>query len=77
MTKMTQAALVDFLKMTLEEVERGGSYEGRLTYTCIDDRCKPGEFMVSAFIRNGNDEGQGGCWLIEEGAGEGEDGSVP
>jgi len=71
MKKMTQAALVDFLKMALEEIERGGSYEGRLAYTCIDDHCEPGEFMVSAFIRNGNDEGQGGCWIIEKEESEG------
>lgn len=64
--KMTKGSLVDFLKLTLEEIERDASFEGRLTYTCMDDQCKPGEFLVDAFIRNGNDEGQGGCWVIKD-----------
>jgi hypothetical protein len=63
---MNKTDLVAFLKVVLEEVKRGASFEGRLSYTCMDDRCKVGEFLVEAFVRNDNDQGQGGVWLIEE-----------
>lgn len=67
---MDKDHLVEFLRMVADEVERNASFEGRIfwTYPDPDDPeqadLDPSTFMVDAFVRNGNDLGQGGCWLI-------------
>ena len=36
------------------------------SYDCIDPALQPGEFHVTAFVRTGNDAGQGGCVVVGE-----------
>lgn len=57
--------LIELLEATIEEVKRGASFEGRLQYTCMLDECDSGAFAVRAFVRTGNDMGQGGCMVVD------------
>lgn len=62
--KLSSNQLVSFLQEVACEIERGASYEGSLEYSCVDDACAPGEFLVTAAVRNSNDLGQGGYWIV-------------
>lgn len=61
---VTREALIELLEATLEEVKGNASFEGRIQYTCMVDDCPKGHFAVRAFIRTGNDMGQGGAMVV-------------
>jgi hypothetical protein len=46
-------------------VESGDSFEGSYHYSCLQEAAQPGQFEVTAAIRVGNLEGQGGMRIIE------------
>jgi hypothetical protein len=62
--KLTKAEFLNVLRAIVECVESDDSFEGSLKYTCLEGDCKRGEFLVNAFWRNGNSQGQGGCAII-------------
>lgn len=61
---MKREELIAFLEATIEELKGKASFEGRIQYTCMVDDCPKDHFAVRAFVRTGNDMGQGGCMLI-------------
>jgi hypothetical protein len=63
--KMERGKLAGLFRSIAREIETGDSFEGNISYTCMQDGLKPMEFEVKAFIRTGNSLGQGGCILIE------------
>lgn len=62
--KLSKDELVDLLKMMVTEIEQDDSFEGSIEYSCLDEQCDRGEFMVRASIRVGNRNGQGGVTLV-------------
>ena len=58
---MTTAAFLDFLEAAKLEIERGASMEGSLRYEWAD---QPDHLVVAAFVRTGNDMGQGGSLIV-------------
>lgn len=64
--KVTTEQLALILADIKSAVEAGDSFEGNLTYSCMDEDLKPGEFNVTAMYRIGNSQGQGGCVMINE-----------
>lgn len=62
---ISKQKLLELLNDITESIKANDSFEGRLSYTCLNDACKKEEFEVDAFIRVGNSEGQGGCILIQ------------
>ncbi len=49
-------------------VANGDSFEGSISYSCMDERIPPeqiGSFEVQANFRIGNSEGQGGTIMIQ------------
>lgn len=63
--KLTTAELTDLLRHMADSVEAHDSFSGDISYDCMTDECKPGEFLVKGAYRVGNSEGQGGMILIE------------
>lgn len=64
--KIDKTTLLCLLDRIRDAVEHDDSFEGRLYYTTLDERCGRAEFMVDAFIRVGNSEGQGGSIVVGE-----------
>jgi len=67
--RLAKADLLVVLRDMAERVEADDSFEGSVEWTCIDpetvsDDLEPGEFMVRAFWRVGNSEGQGGARIV-------------
>ena len=60
---MTKEAFIKLLELTLEEVKKDASMEGRIEYEWGTEK---GTYNVNAFVRTGNDMGQGSCVLITE-----------
>jgi hypothetical protein len=63
--------LAAFLRQAADEVERHASMEGNISWSVVGlgtldepEGHEDGTVIVSAFVRNGNDMGQGGCWLV-------------
>ena len=54
-------ALLDELK---SRIKTGDSFEGAVTYTCLDDGLQPGEWEVTGSYRVGNRDGQGGMRIL-------------
>jgi hypothetical protein len=68
-TKLSKNDLILVLKDIINELELDDSFEGFLNYTYLDDELSQEEiknniFMVDAFYRVGNREGQGGCRIV-------------
>lgn len=65
--KLTKEQLKNLLKNILITIDSDDSFEGRISYTCMDERvpCGKDEFEVDAFYRVGNSEGQGGAHIVE------------
>lgn len=61
---MKKESLIALLERTLESIKQDDSMEGRIQYTFDSDN--PGEFLVDAFIRVGNSDGQGSCIVVTE-----------
>lgn len=61
--KMSHAPFVDFLEMVTECVKDDDSMEGRIAYEWSDE---PGVYNVVAMVRNGNSQGQGGMWVLQD-----------
>jgi hypothetical protein len=57
--------LIELLQAAIEELKGNASFEGRIQYTCMVDDCPKDHFAVRAFVRTGNDMGQGGCVVID------------
>lgn len=59
---ISRADLIMLLEGAVGELKRDASAEG-----CIAWRwgAAKGEYDVEAFVRTGNDEGQGGCWMVQ------------
>jgi predicted HAD superfamily Cof-like phosphohydrolase len=55
--------LIELLEATIEELKRNASFEGRIQYTCMHEETEGG-FVVRAFVRTGNDMGQGSSILV-------------
>lgn len=55
--------LVEFLDRIKAEVERDASMEGSITWSWGE---KQGEYLVHAFVRTGNDMGQGGAMIVRD-----------
>lgn len=64
--KVTKEGLLEILDRIRSEIERDASMEGALTYAWGEE---PGEYLVRAFIRTGNDMGQGGAMIVQEDVG--------
>lgn len=62
--KITKEDLLAILRGLVEGIELDDSYEGRISYSCIDEECGPDEFMVEAVYRVDNRYGQGGMNII-------------
>ena len=62
---MTTDDLVNLLQYITTEVETHDSFEGCLEYSCVDRSLKPGEWLVKAAIRHGNQLGQGSMLIVE------------
>lgn len=63
--KITTQQLVDALRSIADLIEKNDSYEGTISYSCLEEGLKPGEFEATSFIRVGNREGQGGARIME------------
>lgn len=61
--RMSKERLLAVIDRIREEVERDASMEGALTYGWSEE---PGEYDVRAFVRTGNDMGQGGAMIVQE-----------
>lgn len=64
MKTLQQSELATLLRAMARLVEAGDSFEGNLSYSCMDDGLAPGEFAVRAQFRTGNSEGQGGMVVV-------------
>lgn len=60
---LTRQALLDLIAVTLAEIERDASMEGSITYSWGEEH---GTYLVHAFIRTGNDMGQGGSIIVRD-----------
>lgn len=65
------AHLAAFLRQAADEVERHASMEGTISWSVVGmgtlnepAGVEEGTTIMQAFVRNGNDRGQGGCWLV-------------
>jgi hypothetical protein len=63
--KMNTKTLVELLADIAKRVEAGDSFEGSLSYTCMQEHLGPNEWEVQASYRIGNTEGQGGMRIIK------------
>lgn len=62
--KMPTADLLKLLADITKRVEAGDSFEGNMSYTCMEEGLEKGEWEVEAHYRIGNLEGQGGATVI-------------
>lgn len=62
--KTKTADLAAILHDIAARVEAGDSFEGSISYTCMDEDCRPDEFLIEGAYRVGNSEGQGGMHLL-------------
>lgn len=62
--KTKTADLAATLRDIAARVEAGDSFEGNISYTCMDEECGPDEFLIEGAYRVGNSEGQGGMRLL-------------
>lgn len=46
-------------------IEEGDSFEGNLSYTCMEDHIPPGSFELTGAFRTGNTQGQGGTTILD------------
>lgn len=60
-TKIAKEEFVHFLRTALVEIDRGASMEGSIRYEWSDEKDM---ILVEAFVRTGNDQGQGGAILL-------------
>lgn len=60
---MTKEGLLRLLDQIKDEISRDASMEGSLEYQWSS---KPGELNVQAFIRTGNDQGQGSAMVVSD-----------
>lgn len=62
--KLKTTALAAILRDMADRIEAGDSFEGNITYSCMNESCGPDEFEVDAVYRIGNTDGQGGMRII-------------
>ena len=62
--KHTTEQLLSLLDELKSRIQSGDSFEGTLTYTCIDEHLQSGEWEVSGSYRVGNQDGQGGMRVL-------------
>ncbi len=62
--KLTKDELLDTLRGIIALIQADDSFEGNLTYSCLEEGLGRGEFAVTAAFRTGNSMGQGGMRLI-------------
>lgn len=65
-TSESMAELLVALRAVVTLVEDDDSFEGSISYACMDDRCSRHEFMLEAAVRSGNKEGQGSMVLVNK-----------
>jgi hypothetical protein len=68
MAKISKAELAAALRDMAARIDADDSFEGRISYSCMEEDCGRGEFEVEAAWRTGNSEGQGGSIIIEASA---------
>jgi hypothetical protein len=56
---MDSQTLASELRRLADIIEDNDSFEGRVSYTCLEEGLKPGEYKVDMFYRYGNRAGQG------------------
>jgi hypothetical protein len=61
--KMDRHELVTFLRTVRDCVDEDDSMEGCIAY---EWSAEPGVYNVAAFVRNGNSQGQGGAWVLQD-----------
>ena len=62
--KMPTDRLKGILQDIISVISTGDSFEGTLTYSCMEEGLSPGEWEVTASYRIGNSTGQGGSVII-------------
>lgn len=64
--RLTKQQLIETLRDMVESISNDDSFAGSIEYTCLEESCAKGEFMVIGSYRVGNSQGQGGMNLIGE-----------
>lgn len=64
--KLGRPTLTRELRDIADRIEDGDSFEGSLTYSCMDEDLVAGEFRLVGAVRVGNKDGQGGMRLYEQ-----------
>ena len=64
--KLQQGSLANLFRLLATMIEDGDSFEGSISYSCLDNDLDGGDFRVTGTYRIGNLDGQGGVVVLEK-----------
>ena len=63
--KQTTKQLIETLSEISKAIQDGDSFEGHISYSCLEEHLERDEWEVSGAYRIGNNMGQGGMRVME------------
>ena len=64
--KFTTEELSTFFNNISDKIKSGDSFEGTITYSCMEPGLEQGQWEVNGVFRVGNCEGQGGTVILKK-----------